>query len=257
MATFLALCQSVHRKMRGGNASPGSQPTAIPVPATPAQDQMVYDIVDAVQLAWENLQNLHSGWLWMWKQGLLQLTPHVRLYTISDLLVKIPDYGWLKTFDAAEAPIYLNLYDTTSAPAARVGQPVWYSPYENWRGLRDRPPITIEAQPRYFTQWPDYTLEFDPTPNVSPGGGGYTLMLDYRQANQLLTGANTVPNLPLRFHELIAWMAVEIICETRGSTALLASLAKREIYGEGLRQGRLSQLESDQLPVFLIANRYA
>jgi len=257
VATFLTLCQSVHRKMRGGNATPGSLPSAIPVPTTPRQDQMVYDIVDAVQLAWENLQNLHAGWKWMWKRSTLPLVAGTRTYDLALIRTSTPLYDWIKTFDVPGGPIYLNIYD--SGQTQLTDQPVWFIPYENWRGWRDRKPLPQQAQPRYFTEWPDYTLEFDPTPNVPPSGVGnnWTLVMDYRKTNQQLINQGDIPELPLRFHELIAWMAVEIICETRGSTALLIQLAKREIYGEGTRQGRLSQLESDQLPALLIDTRYA
>lgn len=256
MSSFINICQSVHRKMRGGNAKPGTLPSVIPVPSVPAQDQMVYDIVDAVQLAWENLQNLHQGWLWMRKQGTFPTIATLRTYNLTQIRVTIPDYDWTVTFDASQGnAIFLNCFNT--AATTRVDQPIWYIPYENWRGFKDRRPLTANGQPRFFTQWPDYTIEFDPTPGVSPGGGTYSIVTDYRKTNQSLQNSGDIPECPARFHEVIAWMAVEIICEQRGSTALLMQLAKRELYGEGPRQGRLTQLENDQLPQLLLSGRYA
>lgn len=253
--SFLTIAQTVHNLMRGGNAAPGSKPTVIPVPTSPLEDQMVYDCVTAVQQAWINLQNLHDGWRWMRKQTTLPLVNGTRTYNLALIRASTPRYDWVVTFDVSRGPIYLNLY--SSSAVQRVDQPVQFIPYEDWRGWKDRRPLSANAQPRFFTEWPDYTLEFDPTPNIPPLGGNWTVVLDYRQTNQSLVAAADVPECPPRFHDLIAWMAVEIICETRGSTGLLLQLARREIYGEGTRQGRLSQLENSQLPALLIDTRYA
>lgn len=253
MASFLTICQSVHRKMRGGNAAPGTQPTNIPVPATPAPDQMTLDIVDAVQQAWENLQNLHPSWLWMRRQSTLPLVATTRTYPLSLIRVTTPLYDWLVPFDAGSpsgGPTYCNLYDGGASLAARTDYSIPFVAYENWRGYADRNPIQQTAMPARFTQWPDYTLEFDPTPNVTPTGGAWILRFDYRKTNQALSVAADVPECPVKYHELIAWMAVQLVCETRNSTGYLMQLAAREI------RDRMAQLEANQIPQMLIDLRY-
>jgi hypothetical protein len=243
--------------MRGGNARPGTQPAAIPVPTTPTlQDQMVYDIVDAVQQAYENLQNLQPCWNWMRGQTTITLPNGQRTITRAVIRVTTTDYERLITLDAG-APPFVNVYD--GAAAVRTDYKVWYIEYENWRGWRDSRPLAAPGQPTYITEWPmDYTLEVDPTTKITPNGGSWTIACDYRKTNQTLINSADVLLLPSRFNELLVWMAVLQICETRNSTGFLMDLAQTEIYGDGRhRQGRLHQLEIDQLPNILIDTRYA
>lgn len=246
MSTLLSLVQATHNIMRGGNAQPGTQPSAYPIAA--GSDQMVYDCDTGVKQAWNNLQNLHLGWKWMRKQGLIALPANVRTMTRAVQIAQVADLDTIFPLDAA-APPYVNMYD--AGAATRSDRPVWWIEYENWRGYADRQPQT-KAQPSRMTVWPDGTLEFDPTPNVTPSGGVWTISFDYRVTNQALVNGGDIPAMPAKYHDLIAWMAVLWICETRNSTGLLAQLAQREVYGDGKRQGRLDMLEIDQLPPLLI-----
>jgi hypothetical protein len=250
---FLAICQSVHQKFRGGNAIPGSQPTTIPVSTSPRLDQSVYDIVDAVQRAWEDIQNHHPSWQWMRAQGDLSLLLQ-RVWTVTQIQLQIPTYRSLISFDAGSATQpYGNLYDSGAATPTYL--PIWWIAYENWRGYWDRQPFLTPAQPARFTQRPDYSLEFSPAPGVPPSGAGnaWHMVFDYKTLNTTLAVSGDTPNMPPQFHELIVWKAIEILSAERGSTGLLAQQAQNFIYGSNPKgSGKLDQLIQDQTPLVLI-----
>lgn len=243
--------------MRGGNAQPGSQPSVIPVPTSPLQDQMVYDIVDAVPRAWEEIQNLHPSWKWMRGQLSLPLTQGQRTFTQAQIQAVQSDYRSMIPFDAG-SPVYANIFD--AGASQQVYLPLFYVEYEDFRGYWDRQPYLPAGQPFRFTQRPDFTLEFAPAPGVPPSGGAnkWTLVCDYHKLNVPLVNSGDVPGCPDVYHELIAWKAVEIICAERNSTGYLAQLARDFIYGVKGEpaMGKLAQLEQDQLPLMLIDLRF-
>jgi hypothetical protein len=252
VASYLTICQSVHRKMRGGNAQPGSQPTAIPAAAN--LDQMVYDIIDAVALAWSNIQNLHDDWKWMRKKGAFPLVNGTRTNSVAVIRATIPTYDRLRPMDAGGGPIYVYIYDSGASP--RTDNRLWYVDWENWRGWTDAQPFQ-QAMPSRFTEHPDFTLEFDPTPNLAPSGAPWFVELDYKKTNQVLVAAADIPECPDKYHELIAWMAVILVCETRQTTGMLLNQAQLEVYGSQKQEGRLEMLERDQLPPLLLDTMYA
>jgi hypothetical protein len=248
---LIQLVQATTNIMRGGNSQPGSQPSVYPIAA--GSDQMVFDCDAGVKTAWENIQNLHTSWKWMRKRAdALPIVIGARTMTLAVIQATYPRYSRMIAFDAG-APAFVNIYD--SGAAQKVDQPMWFIDYENWRGYADRQPFQA-AMPARFTEWPDYTLEFDPTPTAAPSGAPWFMKIDYKQTNQALAVGTDVPEMPVQFHSLIPWMAALWVCETRNSTGLLAQLAQREVYGDGKRQGRLDQLEQDQLPVILIDNMF-
>jgi len=246
--TYLALCQYAHRLLRSGNAQPGTQPGAIPLAAN--LDQVVYDIVDAVPRAWEWVQNEHPSWDFMRKQNVFVLSSGLRQYTLGQIQAIIPDYYGFIPFWATMNTPYFLMYDSGFSPAnIRPDYIFPFIEYQEWRGFYDRLPRPTAAQPNRMTEWPNKTLEFDPTPGPAPSGAAWGIKFDYRVINQILSSQNDVPNLPAEFHELIAWVAVRMICESRMDTGPLYQSSNNEIqkYMDRLKARYLPQIQVDMV----------
>lgn len=246
--TYLQLAQYTHRLIRAGNSQAGTKPTAIPVGNN--EDQIVYDIADIVPRAWEWVQNEHPSWLFMRKQGQFTLTAGVRTYALAFIQGTLADYyGIVPFYGCSQNPYY-----TINDPNASTPQDYPYSflEYQNFRGIFDRRPRPANFIPTLCTEWPDKTLEFDPAPNFAPSGSNWQVRFDYRRTNQVLSAQTDVPILPPEFHELIAWVAVRMLCEIRQESSPLYMSALREI------TGYMGKLKARYLPNVLVGdNSYA
>lgn len=245
--TYLQICQFAHRLLRSGNAQPGSQPAAIPAAAN--LDQVVYDIIDAVPRAWEWVQNEHPSWNFMRKQGLYVMSSGLRTYTLAQLQVANADYyGFIPFWSTMNTPYFL-MYDSGAPATTRSDYIFPFIEYAEWRGFYDRTPRPSAAQPNRMTEWPNKTLEFDPTPGPAPTGSPWGIKFDYRQTNQVLSAQGDIPILPPEFHELIAWVTVRIICESRMDTGPLYQSSNNEInkYMDRLKARYLPQIQVDMV----------
>lgn len=250
--TYLQLCQFAHRYLRSGNQIPGSLPTAIPAPAN--SDQVVYDIIDAVPRAWDWVQNEHPSWNFMRKQLDIPLNPGQRVYSLADIhsVQAVPkDYNGFVPFWAASGSPYFILYDWGLPAAQRVDYIYPFIEYQEWRGWWDRQPRPTGLQPNRMTELPNKSLEFDPTPGNAPSGNVWHFKCDYRKENQILTLAADVPELPEEFHEVIAWVAIRMVCESRMNTGPLYLSAMREI------TNRMDRIKATQLPQIQVDMTYA
>lgn len=245
--TYLQLCQYTHRLIRAGNSQAGTKPTAIP-PGT-NEDQVVYDIVDFIPRAWEWVQNAHPSWLFMRKQGQFTLVAGVRTYALALIQGFIPDYYGIIPFYGGSCNPYYTINDPAASPIQDY--PYAFVEYINFRGLQDRRPRPANFIPTMMTEWPDKTLEVDPAPNATPSGGNWQIRFDYRRTNQVLSSSSDVPILPPEFHELIAWVAVRMLCETRQESSPLYISALREI------DGYMNKLKARYLPVVTVNANYA
>ncbi len=246
---YLALCQYTHRLAKAGNAQAGSQPAAIPVPTQ--QDQIVYDIVDAVPRAWEWVQNEHPSWNFMRKEGAFNLTAGQRTYTLAQIQAQISDYyGFIPMWGGNSPGPYYFLCDPAQTPQV-LDYPMRFVEYMDFRGIYDRRPRPQNFQPTILTEWPDKTLECDPAPNLGPSGGQWQLRFDYRRTNQVLSAQTDVPILPPEFHELIAYVALRMVCEIRMDTGQKYVTALRAI------DDYLSRLKARYLPIITVDSQLA
>lgn len=246
--TYLQLCQYTHRLAKAGNAQAGTLPVSIPAAAN--SDQIVYDIIDAVPRAWEWVQNEHVSWNFMRKEGQFNLTAGTRLYTLATIQAQISDYyGLIPLWAGSNAPYYY-LRDPAQTPQV-IDYPFTFVEYQNFRGLWDRRPRPQNFQPTVLTEHPNKSLEMDPAPNLGPSGGQWQLGFDYRIKNQVLALSSDVPILPAEFHELIAWVALKMVCEIRmdNSPKYGAALAEIAKY--------MGHLKSRYLPVITVDCSYA
>ena len=243
---YLQLAQAVHLRIRAGNQTPGSQPTAIPVPA--GTEQAASDAVAFVAEAWEWVQNEHPSWQWMRKQSTLPLVAGTRTYNLTLIRVTTADYEWFLPFYAGGQK-YCYIYD--AGAATRVDMPITYVPYIEWRGYWDRSPRGVNAKPAFFTERPDRSLEFDPTPSTTPTSSVWTFAFDYRKTNQSLVLQADTPEMPSSFHALVFWRAIQLYGQSRSATGLLYQTADIEV------RTRMNELRTAQLPVFTIDTDYA
>lgn len=245
--TYLQLCQFAHRYLRSGNQQPGSLPAAIPEVAN--QDQVVYDIIYTVPKAWEWVQNEHPSWNFMRKQGTLNLTIGQRLYTLTQIQAQISDYyGFIPFWATSQMPYFLE-YD----PGALIPQDYIYPfiEYTEWRGYWDRLPRPTGGQPNRLTERPDKTLEVDPAPLAASSGQAWALRFDYRIKNQVLAASSDIPILPPEFHELIGWVTIRMITESRMSSDPLYMRAMSE------QESYMNRLKARYLPQIQVDTRYA
>lgn len=226
--SYLQLCQAAHRLLRIGNATPGSLPAALPLTGNP--DQAVYDIVDAVPRAWEWVQNQHPSWNFMRKSNVFVLTSGLRQYLLSQIQAIIPDYyGFIPFWSESNTPYFL-MYDSGFSPVNQRPDYIFpFVEYQEWRGFWDRGPRPANGQPNRMTEQPNKTLEFDPTPAAAPSGSAWGIKFDYRIVNQVLSNQSDVPILPAEFHDLIVWVAVRFVCETRMNSGPLYQAALQQI----------------------------
>jgi len=246
--SYLTLCQYTHRLAKSGNAQAGTLPTTIPSAAN--QDQIVYDIIDAVPRAWEWVQNEHVSWNFMRKEGAFNLTAGTRIYSLATIQAQISDYyGFIPFWGASPGPYYF-LCDPAQTPQV-LDYPMRFVEYQDFRGVYDRRPRPQNFQPTILTEWPDKTLEMDPAPNLGPSGGNWQLKFDYRRTNQVLSAQGDIPILPPEFHELIAWVALRMVCEIRmdNSPKYQSALAEIDKY--------MGRLKSRYLPVVTVDTSYA
>lgn len=244
--TYLQLAQLAHRTIRMGNQAGGTQPTAIPAAA--GSDQVVLDIVDTIPRAWEKIQNEHPSWLFMRKQTSIILNAGTRVYSLSAIQAKTADWYGLVPFWAPNYPYpYILIYDSGLAANAQVDYPYPFIEYLDWRGFWDRLPRPANGQPNRITEQPNKALEFDPAPATAPSGGQWGFRADYRITNQVLALQSDIPILPAEFHEMIAYLAVMLVAEMRGTQGPGVAYALRNYtdYMDKLKARYLPQMQID------------
>lgn len=220
MATYLQMCQEVHRTIRAGNNTPGSTPTAV-TGQTGLEDQ----IVRWVKRAWMEVQQSREEWRFLTKQ----VTP-VLASAASTIAASTVDsnYAWVMPFSSGHDQPHILMYAT--ADGIGTEGPVWYLPYEIWRGLYDRG-TRPTGKPGFFTVLPSRVLQFDTVADQE-----YTARLDVRlDAQELATNTDTPLDYPAsgtglldEFHDVIVWKAVQYYCMTREGSDKLMAMAERE-----------------------------
>lgn len=244
--TYLQLCQTVNQFLRAGNNQ------TLSTVLSPS-NQLQTDIVYFVNQAWQQLQNDHPSWVWMVKQGTIALPasttqPGTRTLTLAQIQAIISDYQHILPMYAGNWR-YVKLFDGGLALGSQTEYPLHMIPYSQWRGFYDRIPRPI-SMPTRFTEWPNFTLEFDGTPSVPPSNGFWQIRFDYRTLNTVL-GTNTdTPNMPADYQDILVWWAIDIYCRTRSNQSDLGMRAKEEVARQRVR------LMAYQTPEVVLGNLY-
>lgn len=196
-------------------------------------------IVYWVQQAWLDIQNSRSAWRWMEGEWSGSLTASTARYTSSSFsLSRFSE--WI--VDTKPGDQVTSIYLTATGVSDENGLDT--ISFRDWRRLYDRGSQT-NNRPFEYAVSPANELCFGPIPNAT-----YTAQGLYRKGPQSLSADADTPELPTRFHDLIAWKALILLAEhDEGEIALATALRKhREM---------MSDLERDQLPTVTTAGALA
>ena len=242
MATYLSLCQQLHRLIRAGNNIPGSLPSTV----VGQTDPLLSDIVYFVNEAWNQIQHEHPEWVWMQKQATLLLPIGSNLLTITTIKLAASDWQEWRPMMAAQYR-YSLLFDPNNNPVTQL--PLYFLPWAEFHGFFDRLPRTT-GQPIRFSQDPAFNLVFDPPCAAAPSGAAYNMICNYRTVSQALAADADVPNMPEAFHNLIVYWAGMLYCQTRSATSALLSSCTANM------TRILEKLRAEQLPELVIDSRF-
>lgn len=220
MATFLELCQDVSRE---SGTIPGSQPVAIS-----GLTGRLEKVAKWVNTAWRQIQNSRSHWFWMQAEFSEQTLQGQARYTAAAWNLD-RHAEWIVTGNT------VTLYPLADGVAQEA--PITFMPYRDWRAVYDRG-VVDENQPINFTVSPAGELCLGPTPDAV-----YVVNGLYRKTPQTLVAGTDVPELPLRFHDLIAWKALIYLAEHDEAQIAMATASRRE-------RELMADLMRDQLPEF-------
>lgn len=184
------------------------------------------NVIAWVAEAWEQIQNESAAWLWMRRRFSGSLTAGIATYT--------PHAFGLDRW----ADWVVDRDNFTFYPAGGQAQeaPLFYiADYLDWQRRYDRGTQT-PASPVAFSFSPAGEFCIGPVPD-----GAYVIRGDYRVTPQILAADTDVPEMPERFHKLIAWEACRLLAEQDEGELHIAVFLRRA------RQLRTA-LNRDQLP---------
>lgn len=243
MATYLQLCQQVHRILRVGDDAPGTAPTTVV-----AQALELGDIVYFVNEAWQQLQMHHPDWLWMISSVSVTLTPNVGTVTVSNFRTQNDRFAHIRPYVAQSLQRYGNVRDNSAT--ANPHMPVWFIPWQDYDGWYNRSPTPASARPTFFTEQPNRTVRLYPPPSTPTVGFNWVFSIPCRITPQTLSVDADEPEMPDEFHDILVWWAVDLFCRVRTNMGPLSIEAKREV------NRQLDRLAADQLPEMTAWNRY-
>lgn len=222
MATFLELCQRVASE--SGTVS-GTNP-----PGVTGQTGRYAKIVRWTNDAWRSIQNAHGSWRWMRSDFTsTDIASGTRAYSADDL--NITRFGEFMLNESGEDRYSIYL----TATGVSDERPLSYIDYDTFYANFMRGTQTNDY-PTRFTITPDNKIALHPIPNAS-----YTIRGPYRKSPQELTANSDEPEMPSRFHHVIADVALEML-GTHDEAAFQFPLWR-------LRKIRaFTDLERDQLP---------
>lgn len=225
--TFLELCQMVARE--SGTIS-GTLPTSVE-----SQTGRLLKIVEWVDTAWRHIQNKRSAWLWMRDDFEDVTSSGTKRYTAASWnLTRWAE--WITDDDT------VTLYEQSEGVSDEGV--ITYLPWYEYKTLYDRGEQTND-RPLHFSISPAGEFCLGPTPD-----GTYVVRGQYRKSPQTLSENAEIPEMPARFHELIAWYALVLLAE-HDEGQFHVAIAQRRY------RDLMSELERDQLPRITIGGPLA
>jgi hypothetical protein len=218
MSTFLEICQMIARE--SGTVS-GTQPVAV-TGQIGRLGKIVYWAIEA----WRQIQNRRSRWLWMDAEFSGTTTASSARYTSSSFSLT----RWAEWI-TEERTLSIYLQSTGVSDESYL----LFMPWTRWKQMFDFGTQTND-RPLYYSVSPAGELCFGPIPDDT-----YVVRGRYRKSPQVLAATGDIPEMPVRFHDLIAWEGLLLLAEhDEGNIQIaVATRRKREL---------MSDLERDQLP---------
>lgn len=226
MSTFLELCAALADE----SGAIGAAPTSVL-----AQTGRQAKAVGWVRRAYELIQNSNPDWTWMQAEiAAVALVINQTSYTAAQLGIASRFAGFKgERIDGNIVVQPWTIYDNTIGVADE--SPMREIEYEKWRLYYDRG-AQVAQRPYYYARAPDDTLRLGPKPDKT-----YRVRGEYRKSIQTLAANADVPEMPLRFHDIIVWRAVMLLAGHDESDPAYQQAAAK--YGE-----MLADLQRDCLP---------
>lgn len=194
MSTFLQLCQRVASE--SGTVVGTGQPSAVNT-----TDPRLAKIVRWTNDAWRQIQNVHEGWLWKRSSFSGPTVAGQREYTGVQMGVasRFGEFLYSGKKDERRYSIYLT------ATGVADEQPLQFQPYD-WFWSNNMRGTQTNDRPAYFTITPEGKISFHPIPDAV-----YTVRGPYLKDVQELTADADTPEMPARFHDIIADVALRML----------------------------------------------
>lgn len=225
MATFLALAQKLASE---SGTIEGTLPTTVT-----GQTKRLGKIVRWVNDAWRSIQNAHASWRWMRSDFSGPTVASQRLYTGAQMGVSSRFAEWICTGNSETEHRY-SCYLTATGVSDEG--PLQFVDWDTFWSVCMRGTQT-NGRPILFSVSPDNQLALHPIPDAV-----YTVRGPYRKDVQELTADGDIPEMPVRFHDLIVDVALANMLTVHDEAQAQIGLYR-------LRQiGRFCELERDQLP---------
>lgn len=192
---FLQMCQRVRQEV--GVSGDGPQ-------SVDGQLGMYKKIVDWVLSAHEEIQVLRSNWSFDWDSFSIALTDGVETYDPNDVW-SLSVREW--DFDS------FYCYRTAQGPSSRTW--LTYVEHPEYRKLAIN---TTTGIPSYVTQNPAGKLSFYPYPT-----DGITFYGEHHKLPEVLVNNTSTPRMPARYHMVIVWRAVMLLCASEENPALFTT----------------------------------
>ena len=158
-------------------------------------------IVEWVQSAWLQIQNKRNSWRWMRAEfsGTITLAGGTR-YTAAASFSLTRWAEWITEIESLT--IYKN-----SIGLSDEGPITFIDNFTTWRKMYERGLQTANS-PTHYAVSPTGELCFGSTPDED-----HVVRGDYRKSPQTLVANTDIPEMPVRFHEVIAWYALVLLAE--------------------------------------------
>ena len=206
-------------------AESGTIPGVQPVTVTGLSGRLA-KVAHWVNRSWVQIQNSRAHWFWMQAEFDGDTIQGVPRYTAASW--SVPRWAeWLTTDNT------VTLYPLAEGPSQEA--PIKFMPWRDYRAVYDRG-VHDQAQPINFSISPAGEFCLGATPDAA-----YVVRGTYRKTPQTLVDAGDVPEMPARFHDLIAWDALILLAEHDEAQMAMAVNTRR---ADALRR----DLMRDQLP---------
>ncbi len=236
MSTFLELCQVTAREV----GIPGVGPLT-----TVGQEGQLGDIVRWVKDAYIEIQNRNGGhWRFLRHGFTLDTVDSDDTYSFGDAVDSttasaITRFSQWRFADRTAPPtIYLK--------SSGIGTQNWLI-YAEWEPFKQiyRISTQVDSYPAHITVDPQDQIVLGPVPN-----GIYVVTGEYYRSAQVLTADAEVPEMPVQFHKLIVYYALEEYGYLESATEVIARAAKK-------KRSYMRQLEANQIARFGKARQLA
>jgi hypothetical protein len=219
---YLQLCQRLRQEAAISGA--GTPSTVV------SQTGEMKKIVDWIETAYEDIQNLHAQWDFLRTDLTFQTIAGQNNYLKT--AIGASEYGeW-----SAES---FRCYLTAGGVAAEN-----FMTWVNWTDFRDMYVFgsyrNSAGLPIFISQKPDTSLIVWPKPDAA-----YTINGEYFKRPQTMSADTDAPLIPQKYHMIIVWRALSYYAGQENAPELF-QVAEREY------KRLLNQLEASQLPAFAL-----